>query len=153
VASLHRHRYRDGGLLPRCIANRTQVQACFSTAANQAPRSTTSSPTLRRNRRTGVNYGIVCYYGPVFTNLDLCRHVSSNASLRLTKRAQQRSGEVCLASAHTKPPRVTLGWYCLPFLSVIYDSRYSDLLDLHSLHYFCISIAGAGLCFPPNISQ
>jgi hypothetical protein len=114
VASLHRHRYRDGGLLPRCIANRTRVQACFSTAANQAPCSTTSSPTLRRNRRTGVNYGIVCYYGPVFTNLDLCRHVSSNASLRLTKRAQQRSGEVCLASAHTKPPRVTLGWYCLP---------------------------------------
>jgi hypothetical protein len=114
VVSLHRRRHRDGGLLPRCIANRTRVQACFSPAANQAPRFTTSSPTLRRNRRRDVNYGTVCYSGTAFTNLDLYSYVSSNASTRLTKRAQQCSGEVCLARAHTKPPRVTLGWYCLP---------------------------------------
>jgi hypothetical protein len=89
---------------------------------------------LRRNRRADVNYGIVCYSGAVFTNLDLYSHGSSNASTRLTKRAQQCSGEVCLASAHTKYPSVTLRRYCLPFSSVIYDSRYCDLLDLHSLH-------------------
>jgi hypothetical protein len=110
-----------------------QVRACFSAAANQAPRCTTSPPNLMRNRRTDVKSGIVCYSGPVFTNLDLYSHVSPNASTRSTKHALQCSGEVCLASAHTKPPPVSLGWYCLHFLSVIFNSRYCDFLGIHFL--------------------
>jgi hypothetical protein len=153
VVTLHRHRYGDGGLLPRCIAKCTRVRACFSAAANQAPRSTTSSPLLRSNRRTDVKSGIVCYSGPVFTNLDLYRHVSSNASTRSTKHALQCSGEVCLASAHTKPPPVTLAWDCLPFISVIFNSRYCDLPTFIPYSLSNKSIAGAGLCFPPNIPQ
>jgi hypothetical protein len=52
----------------------------FQHAANQPPPCTTSSPILRHNRPADVESGIVCYSGPLLTNL--CRHgyMSSNAS-------------------------------------------------------------------------